>query len=387
MPVRTYQDAVEYLTDVFDHDRAARQRRNMRRAVEEAYRELPQLNFWSYYRRRAVINTVASQTTGTISYTHSSRAITLSGATFPSDASSYRIIISGVHYDIESYTDSTHVVLSSNSNPGADVASSTSYTLYKNEYLLPENFRRLLGLWDVSQNRLIQVLDDTSEQTLQVGGYGTPGTPHGVCVRNTGETTNRLSLVFNPPPSNAVSYDLLYEARPRTFVIPEKHSTGTVTVSSGGTAVTGSGTSFPSNCAGCLIRFSANESDEPTGPYGSLIDGKDVDNPAAFESIILSYTSATAITLKDAANAAYSAVKYSISDPLDIEDGAMFTAFEHLCAARYARMMGHADHDKREAMAMNSIVLAKEFDNRKLSRRQVDYFFDRLNATVTTEGV
>lgn len=387
MPVRTYQDAIEYLTDTFDHDRAARQRRNMRRAVEEAYRELPQLNFWSYYRRRAIINTVASQTTGTITYTHSSRTVTLASATFPSTAAAYRIVIADVHYDIESYTDSTHVVLPSTSNPGADVAAGTTYTLYKNEYLLPANFRRLLGLWDVSQNRLIQVISDADEQMLQLWTYGSPGTPYGAALRNTGETTGRLSLVFNPPPNAAVSYDLLYEATPRAFVIAEKHSTGTVTISSGSASVTGTSSSFPSTCAGCVLRVSTSTTNEPTGPYGALINGEDVDNPYTFQSVILTYTSATALTLSDSADQAYTAVKYSLSDPLDIEDGAMYTAFLHLAAAKYAQMMGYKDYPERRALAVESVIYAKEFDNRKLQHKKIDYGFDRLNATVTTEGV
>lgn len=359
----------------------------MRRAVEEAYRELPQLNEWSYFRRRAIINTVADQSDGTIAYTHSTRTVTLTSSTFPTTAAAYRIIINDVHYDIESYTDSTHVVLPETSNPGADVASGETYVLYKNEYLLPATFRRLLGLWDVSQNRLIQVITDTSEQMLQLGPYGSPGTPYGACIRNTGETTGRLSLVFNPPPTSAASYDLLYEASPRAFVIPEKHSTGTLSISSGGTSVTGSGSSFPANCAGCVLRVSTSTSLEPTGPYGALIDNEDVDNPYTFQSIITARSSATALTIADAADQAYSSVKYSISDPLDIEDGAMFTAFLHTAAAKYAQMMMLKDFPQRYELARTSMIYAKEFDNRKLQTKNIDYQFDRYHATVTTEGV
>lgn len=358
----------------------------MRRAVEEAYRELPQLNSWSYYRRDAVINTVASQTTGSIAYTHSTRTVTLTDATFPTDAAAYRIIISGVHYEIESYTDSTHVVLPSTSNPGANVASGTSYTLYKSEYLLPATFRRLIGLWDVDQQRAIQIVDDASEQLLQMGCYGTPATPFAAAIRNTGETTGRLSLVFNPPPSRAVAYALRYEAVPRPFVLPEKYSTGTVSISSGAAAVTGTGTTFPANVAGCVMRVSTSTTQEPTGFYGALINGEDVDNPYSFQSIVQSYSSATSLTLLDNADQAYSTVKYSLSDPLDIEDGAMFTAFLHLCAASYAQMMGYKDAGERQALAFRSVISAKEFDVRKMPLHSVDYEFSRLNATVTTEG-
>lgn len=358
----------------------------MRRAVEEAYRELPQLTFWSYYRRWAIINTVSSQTSSTITYVHSTRTVTLASGTFPSAARQYRIIIDNVHYDIESYTDSTNIVLPENSNPGADVAAGTTYTLYKAEYLLPTTFRRCLGLWDVDQRRPITIIDDQCEQQVRFGGYSTPGTPYAAAIRNTGEHVNRMSVVFSPPPGSATAYELLYEALPRPFVLPEKYSTGTLSISSGSASVTGSGTTFPANCAGCILRVSTSTTQEPTGQYGALIDGEDVDNPYTFQSEVLTRGSATALTLKDNADQAYSAVKYSLSDPLDIEDGAMFTAFLHLAAAKYAQMQGDSKYAERQALANNSLIYAKEFDNRRMQTRAIDWDATKYRTPVTTEG-
>lgn len=384
MPVRTYQDAVEYLTDQFDVDHAGRIQRNCRRAVEEAYRELPQQAYWSCFRRHAIINTVASQTTGSIAYTHSTRTVTLTGTTFPADAAKYRLIIDSAHYDIESYTDSTNVVLLSTSNPGADVSSGTEYTLYKSEYSLPSTFRRALGLIDIDNGRAIRIITDSEEQSLQYLSQGTPGTPVFACIRNTGEATGGLSVVFNCPPSSAKGYDLLFDAIPRPFVLAEKYSTGTVSVSSASTSLTGSSTSFPSNCAGCVIRLSVNDSDEPTGPYGALLNDQDVDNPYAFQTIVQTRSSATALVLQEAADAAYSAVKYTLSDPIDIEDGAMFTAFLRLAEHKYSRLarMDHKAIMFYEQEAMKALILARENDNRvigKMSTFPIDY----LPGTVT----
>lgn len=374
MPVRTYQDAVEYLTDQFDVDRASRIQRNVRRAVEEAYRELPQQAYWSYYRRRAIINTVASQTTGTVVYTHSTRTVTLTGTTWPTTAAKYRIKIGAAHFDIESYTDTTNIVLPSTSNPGVDVAS-TTYTLYRNEYPLPTTFRRSLGLVDTTNTRPISILTDADEQALQLGGEGTPGSPNFACIRNTGETTGGLSLVFNCPPNSAIAYDLLFDATPREFVLPEKYSTGTVSVSSGATALTSSGATFAANVAGCVLRLSENASDEPTGPFGALIDGVDVNNPYSFQTIVKTRDSSSTLTLQDAATAAYSAVKYTLSDPLDIEDGAMLTAFWRLAELSYARLarMDAKEIAERQSAAQMAVVLAKENDNRTIGNRGMRY--------------
>lgn len=388
MPVRTYQDAVQYLTDQFDVDgKSSRISRNVRRAVEEAYRELPQQAYWSYYRRRAIINTVASQSTGTIAYTHSTRTVTLTGSTFPSDAEKYRIIIDNAHYDIESYTDSTNVVLPSLSNPGANVSSGETYALYRNEYPLPSTFRRALGLIDVSSQVPLRIISDKEEQSLQQSYQGTPGVPDFAAIRNTGEQAGGLSLIFNCPPSAARSYDLLYDAFPRQFVIAEKYSTGTVSVSSGSASLTGSGTTFPSNCAGCVIRLSADSGSEPTGPYGALIEGQDIDNPYSFQTSVKSYSSATALTLTDAATAAYSGVKYTLSDPLDLEEGAMLSAFWRLAEANYARLARFELPviQMYEMQARNAVILAKENDVRSVGR-QNSMFVSYRPVSNTGEG-
>lgn len=385
MPVRTYQDAVEHLTDHFDVDRAFRLQRNVRRAVEEAYRDLPQQGYWACFRRRAIINTVASQTTGTITYTHSSRTVTLATTTFPSTAAKYRIIIDSVHYDIESYTDSTHVVLPSTSNPGADVAAGTTYTLYRNEYPLPTTFRRSLGLVDVENQRPIPIITDAEEHSFQqLGTLGTPGTPVYAAIRNTGETTGGLSLVFNCPPNTAAAYDLQFDATPRAFVLSEKYSVGTATISSASTSLTGTGTAFPSNCAGCVLRLSVNASDEPTGPFGAQIDGIDVDNFYAFQTTVYSRDSATALTLVDAADAAYSGVKYTLSDPIDIEDNAMLDAFLRIAEFKYARLarMDAKVIDRYEREARDAVILAKENDKRTIGT-QFPYIADFLPGSVT----
>lgn len=388
MAVRTYQDVIEHLADVFQVDRKGRILRNLRRAVDEAYRDLPQYGYWSCYRRRLILTTVPSQTTGTIAYTHSSRTVTLTGSTFPATAQAYRLIIGNTHFDVESYTDSTHLVLPESSNPGADVASGTTYMLYKSEYLLPVGFRRLLGLYDTSQRRLLEVIEDITEQSLMQAALYSPGVPLYAAIRNTGETQGRLSLIFTPPPVSARNYELLYDTSPREFVINEVHSDGTVAVSSGSTSVTGTGTSFPSNCAGCVIRFSGNSGDEPTGPFGAMVNNTDKDNPYVFQTTIAAYTSATAITLTDAAPAAYSGVRYTISDPIDIEPGAMQTAYLRLAEAKFAVLMGLPDKERefREAAANRAILVAKENDNRSLDKRMMPIVTQQYFTLSTTQG-
>ena len=96
----TYQDAVDHIRDYFDIadlDVTSRNYRAALRSVDQAYRDLPRKERWSYYERRFQKTTVAAQSTGTVKYDHTGgtyeRQLTLTGATWPTDARLYNILI------------------------------------------------------------------------------------------------------------------------------------------------------------------------------------------------------------------------------------------------------------------------------------------------------
>lgn len=107
----TLHDAVEHVLDqIVGADGSPRNRRQAMRAVLEAYQELPFRRDWRYYYRPLRINTVASQTTGTVAFDLTGgayeRMLTLSSATWPTDAEKYVVSISGVRYEVDSYKSS-----------------------------------------------------------------------------------------------------------------------------------------------------------------------------------------------------------------------------------------------------------------------------------------
>ena len=319
----TFQDMVEQLLDQYDVTVGDRNRRMARQAVLRAYRDLPNRARWTYFDRRNTLLTEASQSTGTTVYDHTGganeRMLTLTGATWPTNASAGRVIISSVHYGIDRYISSTIVTLEENSNPGADVASGT-YTWYRSAYQLPDTFRKMNRLYDVENEHEIAIVSVDVHHSASVHFYDTPDTPWEATIRNQGDSISSQSLEFGPPPSTARYYDYTYEAAPRRLE-NEKYSTGTVTVNGSPTAtktVTGSGTVFPTNCVGSVIRISSTAT-LPTSAIGSPVpDGSGTDNVFAEQRTIVARTSDTEVTVDTDITSDHSSVGYTISDPIEI---------------------------------------------------------------------
>lgn len=353
----TYQDAVEHLLDSFDIDITGRYERVARRAVQNAYTELINRANWEYFVRRLTLRTAAQQTTGTIVYDHtggsSERLVTLTGATWPADVIDYRIIINGVSYPVASRVSGTAITLTEAMNPGADVAS-TTYTLYKASYLLPADFRELISLWDLETRKPVGIILNATQHAQSAAWFDRPSLPLWAAIRNDASFYNRFSLVFSPPPDMERTYDLLYKAAARALQTA-KYATGTVTTN-GTTTVSGSGTAFTDRMVGCIIRFSSSTTVEPTGIAGGIAGD---DNPAAYERSITAVGSGTSLTV-DGAVPTLSGVKYTISDPLDIDQGTMLTALLRMAEADAARQLNRRDVETKEVAALRALRLAME---------------------------
>jgi hypothetical protein len=360
----TYADGVQSLLDTAALDRTGLNERHARSALRFAYRDLPARHPWTYYYRQRILQTVASYDTGTVDFDYTGgtyeRMLTLTTGTWPSWAAYGRVIIDSVHYEVEDRKSSTVVTLSETSNPGADVASGTTYTIYRNSYPLPANFGAIVKLWDVDANLPIFLIDQNSQhEALQVF-YSTPGVPLHVTIRSTGKYVNGYEIIYGPPPSDIYTYDLLFQSYPRALAIDE-YSTGTVSITSGTATVTGSNTTFPATCAGSIIRFGTGPT-KPSGYLGSL-DG--ADNPFVYQAVIKSRDSATGLTLEEAMPttiATLSAVGYTISDPLDIEPQRMLTPLLRMAEGEFSRLRGEQAMMAKINYAKQSLKEAMESD-------------------------
>lgn len=362
----TYQDAVEHLLDVFDSTRAGRPLRVAKRAVVHALRELSSLHRWSCYESVRTFKTEASYITGTIAYDHTGgdyeRLVTLSDGTFPDNIRYFRLIIDDVHYPVAAALTSTTVQLSAEENPGEDVAAGTSYTAYRNAYPLPVGFMELGELWSVDDQLRIPVVTADESHRESIFWYDTPGTPWQACIRNDGEYLNSLSLVFGPPPDSIATYSISYHRAPRAL-LTEKYSTGTVAVSAGESTCAITTGAFTQDHVGCIIRFGTAAA-EPDNCFGGL---SDTTNTYAYErSIIAVATDGSECTLDSSIATAQTDVKFTVSDPIDIETGAMLAALLRMAEAEYTKLTKRDLKDRRERddLAIQAFRLAKEKDQR-----------------------
>jgi len=332
----THSDAIEFLSDRFESvDQSDRVNRLTSVAVRTAYRDLPNVLAWAYYKRRITLVTAAPYSTGTIEYDHtggsSERLVTLTSGTFPSWAAYGTLKIGEVSYKVTSRVSGTAITLDTDNNPGDDVASGTAYTLYRSQYPLPNGFRNVAGVFDVRQNCELQNVSPGELVALGIGDM-TTGNPRCWTARGlVGDYPGRVVLEFWPPPSDAGAIEVSLGNQGRELLLPSSVTAGTVSVSSGSTSVTGSGTSFSTDCVGSIIRFSTAAVNTPTGLHGLY--------PYSHQSVITARSSTTAITIADAAPQAYSAVKYIISDPIDIEPGSMLTYFLKACSSEIGSML------------------------------------------------
>ncbi len=379
--VRTVSDALAHLRDWAGVTNDQNTVRMAYRAVRESLEELATIRVWSYYKRRLRFATVASYSTGTITYTHSTLTLTLASGTWPSWSARGTVVIADVHYPVQSRSSDSVLILDPNHNPGANVAAGTSYQIYRDSYTLPRDFQSVLteirDLDDV--NRLTYV---TSQDFQNYSDYQPdPGDPKVFTVMReraylgqdaVDATMHDMAIYLRPPPNTARTYDGIYKCRPRDFSVPNgSYSTGTVTNSS--TAVTGSGTTWTqANMLGAIFRF---------GTQSAAPGGREHTNKYVVQRYVTAVNSATSLDLDSDPGQTFTSVKYEISDPLDVEPGAMYRAL--LRRAEYElAIQRHKDDPKAievaEARWLRACREAMAADNRAALAATTNGYYDTL---------
>lgn len=360
----TYRDAVRHVIDYLGADIKEVARRDARRAVLAAYREFSACFRWSYYYQVGRVDTVAHYNTGTVDFDFTGgtfeRQLTLASGTWPTWATYGVVVISNVAYQVATRESSTVITLSPNSNPGADVAAGTTYTIYRDTYPMPSDFLASDQMTEASNN-LYPVYVHPSHWLEMQRKSKSPAQPSTYTYTSDPNYFGTMAMRLHPPPDNIYHYDFIYQRRPRPLIYDEV-SAGTVAVTSAAFSVTGTSTAFVSDHVGSVIRIS----DDGTNPPESL----EWQNPYDQERVITAYTSATSLTVDTAWDTTRSAVRYIISDPVDIEEGAMMNAFLRCCERQVAiskslKTKGQADADYDRAL-----ILAREADSRNFSVQQ-----------------
>jgi hypothetical protein len=360
----TWDDVITHLVDWMGGNPGQEARRDARRASIHALRELGNAHNWTYYYAKGRLTTVAPYATGTIQYDHTGgayeRLVTLTGGLWPDWAASGTLDIGNVNYEVYARIDSTRLQLSTNSNPGADISTDTAFTIFRDTYPLPSNFQAMGELQIATQSRILHPEHPSTWLSRQRIWRGT-ATPFSYAILGDPNFQNTLAIGFYPPPDNLYSMDYLYKRRPRQLRL-DAYSAGTVTATASQTTIAGSGTAFTSLMAGSVIRLGTRTA-VPTARWGG--------SPAQEERVVISVDSDTALTVDYPWTNSYSAVKYLISDPVDVEVGSMLTALLRKAELETGHARNKRDREQLEQVYQRALIQAREADARNFKEERV----------------
>jgi len=357
-PIHTFHDVIDHLLDHFGGVEQGRNVKMSKRAVFAAYRSLPAAYNWSYYYKRGRITSVAAYTTGTVTYDHTGGAhelmATLTGGVWPTWAARGILRVSSIDYFVDERKSDTIITLTSESNPGADITTASSYTLARDAYTLPSDFQTADQLRNATKNWAWPSYVSPGEWLEAHKSMEASNDPRIYTIMADPDYMGSLAVHFYPPPTSASDFDYLYQRFPTPLVVSE-YKTGTVSTSADSAVVTGVGTAFTSKMVGSIIRIGTSAKN-PSG-----LEGLD---PFSEERIIASVDSATQVTTASVMTNAASTVKYRISDPVDVDDGAMYEAFLAYCELRLSMLLKDDDIPLKEEIYAGALRMAMQADNR-----------------------
>ena len=320
----TYSDIVQHLMDYeFNAGEGSLATRYCKRAAADGLRELCNIHSWSFYNCIGSFNTVASYNTGTIEYDHTGgtyeRMMTITDGTWPEWAMFGSIIIDNCVYDIAERKSDTVITLASSNNPGDDIASGSSFVLYRDAYPAPVDLMKVDRAIRTPVRITLEYI--TPKDWLDYrNSIIYPNMVTAYTLIGDMNYEGQMGFRVSAPPAVAEKIDFLYRRRPRPLKI-HSESTGTVTATAGSDQITGTSTSFRASMVGSVIRFY----------QGQVPTGEDGEYPATYERVIRDVSSTSVLYLDDTIPEAMSGWKYCISDAVDIDKQVMLNAYKRTC--------------------------------------------------------
>lgn len=307
----TFSDAIEVLNDFAAGYGGTPSPYAMRQIVADSYAEFASVRDWSYLRVNGRILLQKAVSTGTVVYTHATRTLTLTGATWPASIEDWCVRFDEVVCDVETRSSDTVVILDSTMNPGGDVAS-TTYLAYPRWYKLPGEFVSMNSPMANDTRWLGQYVDMSYMLSLDRFWEGAGDVKY-YALGPAQDQYGYMALYVWPPSDTNETYDYIAKRSPRALRYSGRESaetTGTITVTAGSKTVAGSATAFSTLMEGSILRLGSSTTNAPTRLAGAY--------PYLEEHTIKSVTDATTLTLATAVTTSRAGVKYIVSDPVDI---------------------------------------------------------------------
>lgn len=374
MPIYyTAHDALIHLLDFTNDIPTARSNRKAMRAVQSAYRDLVNAGPWSYFLREFRI-ALSAPVSATADYDHTGgafeREVVLGSGTWPSWAKYGRVIIGGVHYEVEDLAAADTLTLPADNNPGADVGSGT-VTLYRDTYQLPADFISTDLLFELQSSDGLQYVH-TTDFVMARKKIERAGDSKVYAVMGDRDEMGRMQIRFLPYPTSAKNLDGIYFRRPREIVI-QAYEEGDVTATAASATIEGSGVEWNANMVGAVMRIAPTGEEFGTGSLDS--DPRNFEQVAmagqyAYERRIKSVTDSNTLVVDAVMPANLTSVKYMISDPIELELGVMLTALERMMEYHYSIITKNQYLKAAAELWRPSLDAALFADNRSMAMRR-----------------
>lgn len=340
---------------------------DIRQAIRQALRMVSAEHAWPYYHDYMHLNTNEVYDTGTITYTASTRTVTLSGGTFPTWAASGVLIIDTYHCRVQTRTNGTTLVIRSDDAPVDDFTG--DFTIYQYQYSLTSDYNIYkFGKIQVDQSNWLEYVPPSIFETdIRRQALTTGGRPRWFTISRSIALTGRNVISLWPYPTTELRLRMGYIRHPMD-ILTWDYQTGQVATTASSASITGTGTVFASRHVGSLLRTYSDRLNAPTSRDGLY--------PPVDESVISAYTSATSITTTDEMTTTASDVAYVISDLLDVDNTIMlelitYAARKELASLRRVdpklQAMYEADYQqklylaKTQSLSDNSVKMAGAF--------------------------
>jgi hypothetical protein len=285
---------------------------------------------WKWFHRLGTVQMTAAQTTGTITFTESTRRVVLAGATWPANAEDMHIRLVNSWFPIYRRISSTEIELHENQHPATDLAAGTAYHVQKVMYALPVDVGSIVHIVNSSHN--IPLLQMNLAETLELSdAFGMFTQPNTYALIANPKFPGRWCLWIPAVVTTDDYLQYLYvQCRPQYVIYREARGTVTLT---GGVA-TFSDAIVRESWEGCVLRISRTQ-EQPTGAYGDMPVSDVIFNDDMYEMKILEYLTSTTVRVSDGSTTVSSASPYVVSSHVDVRSGAAETLMQRLCEDEY----------------------------------------------------
>lgn len=330
----------------------------VRTAVLSAWARLLSMHEWAYFHRVGTLITYAGQSTGTVDFNVTTRLVTLTDATWPTDVTNMQIRLDYNWYPVYKRTSSTVIELFEGKHPEADL-DDQAYLVQQMTYPLPYDVSDIVQVLEGAQNMQMMRLSLLEAHQIQEGMVWSPALPTCYALVADSANPNRWSLWLPTEQVEDTVLQYLYVVRkPPNALIREQR--GTVTVASG--VATFSDTVVNSLWDGAVLRIGKSDTAHPTGEFGDIPANDLLYNRDCHEVRVVKWLTTTTCRISDT-TIAETDVAYCASSQIDVCDGAMTVLLQRLCEDEYgSKMVGN--HSER---LVSQNRLAQAFNDAKAS--------------------